>query len=546
MISILLRSSFEFAANCVKDRSEEINKLNVFPVPDGDTGTNMSLTLASVVGELKDLPQSANLQELCQAVIHGSLMGARGNSGVITSQILRGLAEGFSELDGELNTKKLASIFRRSVKVSFQAVRKPVEGTILTVIKDCSLKLDQLDKAMAPLDYALDELVKEAFASVSRTPDYLPVLKENGVVDAGGYGLAIFIEGFVNAATGRAETPSYVQNHMAEDRVKIELNDDWEGSEFTYCTEFLFKAYGLNVSETQDFLASMGDCELLVGAEPDYKVHVHTDTPDRVLKYMLERGQIFEVHIHNMDLQAHERTQKLAEEEAHKAQEEVLEHKELGFVAVTSGDGNEEILKSLGVDKVVRGGQTMNPSTKDLLEAIESVNADKVIVLPNNKNIIMAAQSAAGASSKEVEVIPTKTIAQAFSAMFAFDSTLDLESNAESMTEALEEVHDAEITTAIKNSSAEDGSPIKEGDIIGILDGKIEVVGSSLSEVAFASIEKLLEHSDAFTLTALAGEDLSQADFDKLIEELEEKFDDLEIDAHRGGQPLYPLLLSLE
>ncbi|MDO5044661.1 MAG: DAK2 domain-containing protein [Coriobacteriia bacterium] len=548
MLSHTIRTSFETAAQAVKVRSEEINRLNVFPVPDGDTGTNMSLTLASVVKELESLSVNASLQEVCQAIIHGSLMGARGNSGVITSQILRGLSEGFAEIeDDELTTKKLAAIFRRSVKVAFQAVRKPVEGTILTVLKDTSSKIDKMDRQKASLEETLEALVAAAYDSVAHTPDFLPVLKENGVVDAGGYGLAIFFEAFVNAALGKESDLSLISSSSmtVEDVINIELDEDWEGSEFTYCTEFLFQAKGINVPEIQYFLSTMGDSELFVGTEPIYKVHVHTDTPDQVLKYMLERGQIFEVHIHNMNLQAQDRIQLLESEKAADGNQ-AGEHKELGFVAVASGNGNEEILRSLGVDWIVKGGQTMNPSTKDLLEAIESVNADKVIVLPNNKNIILAAQSAVQASNKPGSVVPTSSIPQSFSALFAYDASLDLEDNVELMTEALNVVHDIEITTAVKESTSADGKKIHEGDIIAVIDGRIDVVGSDLKSVALESIKQLQEKIDGITLTVLAGDDLADDLFEEINSSIEEAFEDLELDAHRGGQPLYPLIMSLE
>lgn len=565
MLALKLRSCFESAAQTVADRAEEINRLNVFPVPDGDTGTNMSLTLKSVVQELHKLTPSASVSEVCQAVIHGSLMGARGNSGVITSQILRGLAEGFSELE-VADTHGVSAAFKRSVKVAFQAVRKPVEGTILTVVKDVSKRLEQCDKKKLPLEETLESLVVEAYESVARTPEFLPVLKENGVVDAGGFGLAIFLEAFVQAALGKkvVDVADFAQTSADQgpsQRVEVELHNDWEGSDYRYCTEFLFHGTGLNEKETLDFLGTMGDCELLVGSEPDYKIHVHTDTPDQVLGYMLEKGQISQVHIHNMGLQAEQRLHELEAEKSQAAltpQQKSAPRKDLGFVAVASGSGNASILESLGVDEIVSGGQTMNPSTKDLLDAVKKVNAERVIILPNNKNIVMAAQSAAqaceieaqsaaaGSIPTQVGVVPTKSIPQAFSAIFAVDLTASLEENIDLMTEALESVHDAEVTTAIKNSQAADGSPIKEGDLIGIIDGAIEVVGSSLDSVVLECVQRIQDKEEGFTLTILAGADLDDASFDELCEKLEEVQPDLEIDRHRGEQPLYPIILSIE
>ena len=303
MIATTIRTCFPVAAQAVADKAEDINKLNVFPVPDGDTGTNMSLTLASVVKELAALPADADMDAVAAAVTHGSLMGARGNSGVITSQILRGVAEGLKDASEPVTAADVASAFRRAVKVTFQAVRKPVEGTILTVLRDSSAKLDECEKRKLPLEDALDALVVEAYQSVARTPDLLPVLKENGVVDSGAFGFATFLEDFVSAALGRTEKVSIETTFEAGadsarksalGRVEIEANDDWEGSEYRYCNEFLFKAEKkFDEEKTLKFLSSMGDCELLVGAYPDYKVHVHSNTPDKVRKHFLGLGQVY-------------------------------------------------------------------------------------------------------------------------------------------------------------------------------------------------------------------------------------------------------------
>lgn len=544
MIEQTMRSSFVTAAAAVKARSEEINKLNVFPVPDGDTGTNMALTLATVVEELEQLPAGAPMTKVAAAVTHGSLMGARGNSGVITSQILRGLSEGLADVTQPVSTADVAAAFRRAVKVAFQAVRKPVEGTILTVLRDVSKAADACEKRKATLEETLDGIVAEAFDSVARTPDLLPVLKENGVVDSGAFGFAIFLEAFCNAALGREASSRAAGAAMARAtaKVDIELNDDWEGSEYRYCTEFLFKAERpIDEDGVRDFLGTQGDCELLVGTHPDYKIHVHTDRPDRVLAHMLESGQVFKVFIHNMDMEAHERTEKIAEDKAHQAPA-----KPLGVVAVAAGAGQADILRSLGVDVVVEGGQTMNPSTADLLAAAQAANAEAVLILPDNGNIVMAAQSAAAAASFPVAVVPAKSVPQGFSAMFAFDPDATLEENAEAMTEALAAVHDGEVTHAVRDSQAADGSPIHAGDVIGLVDGAIRFVGSDVHEVAVRMVVAMQEEVDGDTLTLLAGSDLDDAAFAALEEALGEAVPDLEIDAQRGGQPLYPVVLSIE
>lgn len=554
MIAKTVRTCFPIAAGAVAEKAEEINKLNVFPVPDGDTGTNMSLTLQSVVKELSALPVDADMEAIAGAITHGSLMGARGNSGVITSQILRGVAEGLVGATEPATSAHIAVALRRAVKVAFQAVRKPVEGTILTVLRDISTKADECEKKRMTAEEALDAIVVEAYQSVARTPDLLPVLKENGVVDSGAFGFAIFLENFVAAALGRA---SNIEDFSATfdadadsakagalDRVKIEANDDWEGSEYRYCNEFLFKAEKhFDEDKVLQFLASMGDCELLVGAYPDYKVHVHSNTPNLVLEHMLQFGQVYEVFIHNMDLEVAERTAKI-----HADQEAAAEPaKPLGFVAVAAGSGEAEILKSLGVDVVVSGGQTMNPSTADLLDAVAKVNAEAVIILPNNGNIRMAAEAAANAcEDKRVVVVPTKTVPQAFSALFAVMPDAGVDDVVEAMCDAYSEVRDGEVTRAVRDSSASDGTPIHSGDVMGIIAGSIDIVGSDVLQVTVDCINRMMDEEEGDSLTILAGEELSDDAFQEILDAIEEAQPDLEIDSHRGEQPLYPVIFSIE
>ena len=536
MIAQTIRTCFPVAAAAVADKAEDINKLNVFPVPDGDTGTNMSLTLSSVVKEVTALPADADMEAVAAAITHGSLMGARGNSGVITSQILRGLVEGFKEVDGNVTSADVASAFRRSVKVAFQAVRKPVEGTILTVLRDISTKADWCEKKKLPLEETLDALVVEAYQSVARTPDLLPVLKENGVVDSGAYGFSIFVEAFVEAALGRSgsyeaiattfETSSDAKDE-ALSRVAIEANDDWEGSEFRYCNEFLFKAEKpFDEDEALAYLATLGDCELIVGSYPDFKVHVHSNEPNRVLGYMLGFGQVYEVFIHNMEMESHERTAKIKADQAAAAEPA----KPLGFVAVSAGSG-----------------QTTTPSTADVLDAISRVNAEAVIVLPNNSNIRMAAEAAASAcTDKRVAVVPTRTVPQAFSALFTVmpDSTLD--ETVEAMLEAISCVRDGEVTRAVRDSAASDGTPIHDGDVMGIISDSIDVVGDDVAAVTLECVRRMQEEEEGDSMVILAGSDMPDDEFEKIVESIEEAYPDLEVDPHRGEQPLYPIIFAIE
>ena len=530
------------ASENLSARKDEVNRLNVFPVPDGDTGTNMSLTLESVVNNLKSLPLGAPASDVCHAITTGALMGARGNSGVITSQILRGLCEGAPD-DLSISTEGINGAFERAVEVSFQAVRKPVEGTILTVLKDTAAAAKQSAKKKLETRDALEELVSAAYASVQRTPELLDVLKENNVVDAGGFGLAILIDGFVAALLGKSEfvADTFSFSPKAEPKVEIEHLQDWEGSQYKYCNEFLVHSDTLDASEALDFLATMGDCELCVGTNPRFKVHVHSNHPNKVLEYFLDRGQIFEVFIHNMDLQSIERNDMLVAEQA----EEPVERKHFGVVAVAAGEGNASILRSLGVDVVVSGGQTMNPSTADLLDAVVKANADNVIILPNNSNIILAANSAAQIAEVGCAVVSTRSVPQAFAAMFGYNPDATLEENVDAMTDAFEDVKTGEVTTAIKDSHDANGDPIAEGDVIGIADGSIEAVSDSIEGAVMLLLDKMgADYAD--TLTLLAGEDYSDEALEALVERIEALYDDLEIDSHRGEQPLYPIILSVE
>lgn len=601
MIAHVIRTCFPLAAQAVADKAQEINKLNVFPVPDGDTGTNMSLTLQTVVQEVEALPQDATMDDVAAAITHGSLMGARGNSGVITSQILRGIAEGIAATKHDNpTTQDISAALKNGVKVAFKAVRKPVEGTILTVLKDISLTAEQQDKAKASVEDTLEAIIASSYESVARTPELLPVLKENGVVDSGAFGFATFVEAFIRAALGQEATTqdfdtsarvsadedaaaaavnaTAAKSHV-HNVVDIEINDDWEGSQYRYCTEFLFHAEQKDFDEEANlkYLSNMGDCELLVGAYPDYKIHVHTNRPDYVLRHMLHRGQIFNVFVHNMDLEAHERTEAIRSDKqsasaagaasatsatggsapsstsqpAHLASNTSVTPaapvKELGVVAVAAGEGQKEILTSLGVDVVVSGGQTMNPSTADILGAIQQTGAKHVIVLPNNSNIRMAAEAAATAcTTAEVGVVPTKSVLQAFAALFVMDPQESLATNVEEMTNALAEVRDGEVTTAVRDSQAADGSPIHAGDVMGIEGGAIQVVGHDVQEVTLELINRMQGEQEADTLTILAGQDMSEENFQELLSAIEEAQEDLEIDAHRGEQPLYPVIFSLE
>jgi len=525
------------AADALKLRIEEVNALNVFPVPDGDTGTNMSLTLDSVVADVSKLPLDASLEEVCKSATHGSLMGARGNSGVILSQIIRGICEGIVASEGFEPTERLATALERAKEVAWQAVRKPVEGTILTVIADMATAARAAADAQLDFEAAVDGVSAAAHESVRRTPDLLPVLKEANVVDAGGFGLAIVYDAFAALLLGRevADIPQF--EPMMDNQMTVVPVDDWNDDEFLYCTEFLFMGDDFDKDVALDYLATIGGSELIVGDSGQYKVHVHTDDPATVLAYCLERGQLADVHIHNMRQQQAEQSTAPAK----------IEHKSIAVIAVAPGPGLGDILTSLGVDYVISGGQTMNPSTQDFIDAAHTLSADNFILLPNNKNIVMAAQAAATALPVPTAVVATTNVPAAFSAMLVFDvGASDLGDLAEEMLECAEEVNYGEVTTAIKDSKAPAVGDIKEGDIMGIANSKdIEVTGSDVSEVALELLPKL-GIADCENLTIIAGVDFSDKELEAIAAKVEAQYPHIEIDSQRGDQPLYPLLLAVE
>lgn len=531
------RDLINAAASALKERIDEVNRLNVFPVPDGDTGTNMSLTMDAVVAELGKLGADPSVTDICHAITHGSLMGARGNSGVILSQILRGLCEGIDGAD-VFDTTVLARSFERSVTVAYQAVRKPVEGTMLTVIHDTAAAATAAAQGGLPIVEALEAINAAALDSVRRTPELLPVLKENGVVDAGGYGLALLLGGFVAEAVGRTVTTVDVSTAAAP-LAAVEPVDDWDDDEYLYCTEFLLFGTDIDRENVHDYLLTVGGSELVVGDGGSYKVHVHTNDPGSVLAHVTALGEVAEVHINNMRRQTSERDAKLRGEVAASGP-----RKPMGFVAVAAGEGLSAILRSLGVDVVVGGGQTMNPSTQDILEAVEKVHAEQIIVLPNNKNIVMAATAAASVAPRPVAVVPTRSVPQAFAALLAYDGGTDLDTVVAEMTDVASLVRTGEVTRAIKDAKGKAGD-IKSGQIIGIVDDEeIEIVGEDVADVALRLAQ--LIGVDAESLTLLAGEDLDDSALQSIADSIQAALPDAEVETHRGEQPLYPLIISAE
>lgn len=533
------------AAAALKSRKEDVNKLNVFPVPDGDTGTNMSLTMDAVVAELERLADDATTANVCRSITHASLMGARGNSGVILSQILRGLCDVAGEAE-TFDATLVAKALEHSVTVAFQAVRKPVEGTILTVLRDASAAATSAAKDELDLPAALETISQAAAESVRRTPELLPVLKENGVVDAGGFGLAILGEAFAAAVSGHE---AQITDFAAEARLDLHIEpaNDWDDTEYLYCTEFLLFGDGLDKEAMLAYVDTVGGSELVVGDSSELKIHVHTDDPASVLAHATALGEVAEVHINNMRKQTAARTEGLvAEARAEVAAQggaDQTPRKPIGFVTVAAGQGLKDILLSLGADVIVNGGQTMNPSTSELLDAVKKVDADSVVILPNNRNIVLAAQQVVALADRPVAVVPTDSVPQAFAALLAYDGGAELGQATEVMAEAACSVRTGEVTTAVKDAVGKTGR-IRNGQVIGIADDEIEVTGDDVLDVTLKLAKKIVDGTE--TLTVLAGADLDDADLAKLESRLKESFPEVEIETHRGDQPLYPVILAAE
>ena len=524
---------------------EMVNELNVFPVPDGDTGTNMSLTIISALKEAEHLDSSATVEEVSAAVSRGALMGARGNSGVILSQFFRGFAEGLKGKD-VANIKDLAFAFKKASDVTYKAVMKPTEGTILTVGRELSDFAVKNAAKATDMGSFYESVIEAAEKSLDNTPNLLPVLKEQGVVDAGGKGLVVILQGALKAAKG--ETIEKIEDAELERKtpkafVDGEVEDD--DIEFAYCTEFLIKGDSDKAEEFKQKLIPLGDCLLVVGASGIIKTHIHTNNPGRVLEYASEIGMLQDIKIDNMRIQHKEKLFKDEEVQAAKGKNRVVEPtEEYAFVTVSIGDGLSEVFESLNADYIVKGGQTMNPSTEDLLKGVESTPGKNVFILPNNKNIQLAAEQVKELTKRNVKVIPTRSIPEGISAMLAFQPDSSFDENEEAMKEAILHVKSGQVTYAVRDTEIS-GKKIAEGDVIGIAHGDIVSVGSEVTEVTRELIEELV-NEDHSLITLYYGEDVKEDDGEKLLNELEEEYEDLDIELVYGGQPLYYYLVSLE
>ena len=524
-----------FAA--LERRKQEINDLNVYPVPDGDTGTNLALTVKGMVESVTRLPEDLPEREVCSAISQAALMGARGNSGVILSQIVRGAMEVLGQ-DGPVTQHVLTRALRHATETAYRAVRKPVEGTMLTVLREMAEAAAQAPDAPR-VEIFLEQVITAGWRSVEKTPSLLRVLADAGVVDAGGFGLVVLVEG---AANGRGGTKTEIAARFAKPIAAAAAEEQMleEESDFTYCTSFLLTGSGIDLASLDDRLSRLGDSLLIVGDERQLKVHLHTDEPGTVLGIAGALGSLTEIEIDNMKEQKAARDRRLADAAAQSPVDAGLTQ----VVAVVAGEGNKLLFRNLGVDLIVEGGQSMNPSTEDLMRAVERATAPSVIILPNNGNVIMTADQTLGLTAREVIVVPTRSIQAGLSAAVAFDKRKTGVVNAKEMRAAIDGVVTAEITRAVRDSLV-DGVQIKAADFIALVDDRVVAAADELEPVLSDVVGRLLSGNRGL-LTALLGNEEDAERAAAALEKLREAYPSVEIDLHRGGQPFYPVLLSAE
>lgn len=531
------------ANNMLEEQKEIINALNVFPVPDGDTGTNMSMTFRSAVMETKKYDGNS-IGEVSKLVARGALMGARGNSGVILSQILRGIAAGL-EHKTEVDAKGFGEALTEGVNAAYKAVMKPTEGTILTVIRAAGESASKSESE--DLGALLEEVCSYSLIILNKTPEMLPVLKKAKVVDAGGKGLLVLLEGMRDVLLNDIETVEI--RDVKKEAVPAEILDQGEVEQeikYGYCTEFFIKSKDADLEAFKGKLEKTGDSIIVVGSDDIVKVHVHTNEPGYVLSEALKLGELSKIKIDNMREQhrsiigGQDEDMDLESEET----EETVEDKKYAFVSVAMGAGLKNIFEDLGVDTVIEGGQTMNPSTQDILSAVQKLNAEHVFIFPNNKNIIMAATQAAELSDKNVHVIQTKTIPQGITAITVFNAELSPEDNVKAMNESVYSVTSGSVTYAVRDTEM-DGIEIKEGNILGLIEGKIKEVGQDPYKVASDLLSEMVTE-DSELITVFYGSDSDPSKVEELMESVEEKYSELDVQYYDGGQPLYYFLVSVE
>ena len=541
----ILSRMFLSGAKNLEAKKEWINELNVFPVPDGDTGTNMTLTIMSAASEVGALTDP-DMESLAKAISSGSLRGARGNSGVILSQLLRGFTRGVRKLT-DLDAPAIAAAMERGVETAYKAVMKPKEGTILTVARGVADKALELAEDAEDLQTFLEDVLEEGRRVLAKTPDMLPVLKEAGVVDSGGQGLLEVFRGAIDGYHGKEV--DYSQFEAAAPKI-TKISPQAEADiKFGYCTEFIILLEKPlpqdEIDRFREFLDSIGDSIVLVADDEIVKVHVHTNHPGQAFERALTYGQLSRMKIDNMREEHQEKLIKDAEKLAKEQAENKEPPKDHGFISVSVGEGLSQIFRELGVDYLIEGGQTMNPSTEDMLNAIEKVNAKTIYIFPNNKNIILAANQARDLTEdKEIIVVPTKTIPQGISAMISFVPEKGGEENLASMTDAISRVKTGQITYAVRDTHIDD-KEIHQGDIMGIGDAGILSVGQDIAETTLEMLEQLVE-DDSELISLYYGQDVTEEEADAFTQEVEKLYPDIDVDVHCGGQPIYYYVLAVE
>ena len=548
----MLQKMFLAGAANLEAKKEYINELNVFPVPDGDTGTNMTLTIMSAAKEVRAL-ENPDMVSTAKAISSGSLRGARGNSGVILSQLLRGFTKEIREYE-EIDVNILAQACERATATAYKAVMKPKEGTILTVAKGAAQKAAELAETTEDLEVFIPEVISYAEEVLEQTPEMLPVLKEAGVVDSGGQGLIEVLRGAYDAFLGKEIDYSAIEAGPATKMVKPSQQVETD-IKFGYCTEFIIMTEKefteKDETEFKGYLESIGDSIVCVADEDVVKVHVHTNDPGLAIQKGLSYGQLSRMKIDNMREEHHEKlirdAEKVAAQQAETAQEKKKKEprKPVGFIAVSIGEGMNEIFRELGVDYIIEGGQTMNPSTDDMLTAIDNVNADHIFILPNNKNIILAANQAQSLTKdKDILVIPTKTVPQGITAVISYMPEADVDTNFESMKEAIGNVKTGQVTYAVRDTHIDD-KEIHEGDIMGIGDKGILSVGQSVEETTKEMLGHMVDE-DSELISLYYGQDVLAEDAERFAATVEEIYPDVDIDLHAGGQPIYYYVISVE
>jgi hypothetical protein len=536
--SSLLRKMFYSAAKSLERNKKTVDALNVFPVPDGDTGTNMSLTMQSAIKQIKNL-KSDDIGEIATAASNGSLMGARGNSGVILSQLLRGFAKGLKGKE-KLDTVIIANAFKMGSDTAYKAVMKPIEGTILTVARECAEKAVELSKKEKDIKIFLEKVIQHGEVTLNKTPEMLDVLKQAGVVDAGGKGLIFILKGALEGLLCSNETVNEEESDIIDNKAAKSIDE--EDIKFGYCTEFIINNTKAEANKLREDLSSYGDSILCVGGDNIIKVHIHTNNPGEVLNKALALGELIDIKIDNMRYQ--HRSKVLDDKQEEVTTEIHEETKKYSFIAVGMGDGIKNVFKELNVDYVIAGGQTMNPSTEDILNAINKVKGENIIILPNNSNIILAATQAKELSDRKIEVVPAKTIPQGIAALMAFDEELDITENVNNMKEAINRVKTGQVTFAVRDTVIND-IEIKKNNIIGIHNGEIVSVGEDVKEVSVKLIKEIVDE-DNFLITIFYGEDITEEEANELAASIEEVAEDCDIEVVYGGQPLYYYIFSVE